>query len=432
MKGLFFWRTLLLPIAACCIGVAHAATDTEPNNSCAAAQNVGALDDGQVAGMIGSGDVDYFKVKSALPGSRLEVRMKAEGNDLSPYPLYNSLIGIFDSNCNNLQVTAQGSYSDAVTDFTVPANGKFFLAASSYPDYSFTGAGYYAGAYGLTVGPAPGSISGSITNPDGSPASYYTVALYRCSNPGFEHCDESIYGGAYYDASGHYNFDNVHPEAGQVYQIEAGSSTASLPLIRSATFTVGVDNVVIDLHLENYTLTLNSVQWASESVPDGGSATLNFTVSNGSSQDQSIDAWLMVTGDPTGSPLNFTQFQQGGAGGSASAPYKFTLKPGASKNIMLSLAAPSSAMSGSSGTFNLYLSQSGQPTNVLAFYGGLFYQVVPGGSVSLLNAAESQRRLDQQKQRQQKIWFQRQLRRPGPALGDDVSAQSVAPLANKP
>jgi hypothetical protein len=51
--------------------------------------------------------------------------------------------------------------------FDVPADGVFVLAATSFPDFDFTGQGDFSGTYQLTISPPPpflASISGRIVD----------------------------------------------------------------------------------------------------------------------------------------------------------------------------------------------------------------------------------------------------------------------------
>jgi len=409
MKGSIRWIANLLPLCLlCCAGTALAVQDLEPNNSCSAPQKVGAFDSGQIVGAIATAsDVDFFKATSANPGHTLDVRLTPKATDDSSYPIYDALLGVFDSACQQL-ASVEAYYSDAVIRLQVPADGKYLIAVSSWPDYQFNGSGYYAGGYQVSVAPAPGKISGTLSNLNGAYPGYYTITLYKCPSSLYEYCSQAVMT-VYPDAYGYYEFNGTYLESGASYQIAAAPYYESSSVARSAVFTLGTDDLAVDLALKSPSMSV-ALAWSSSSVIDGGVAALTASINNSSSK-KTVDLWLAVNASPTGSALGISDFQQGGAGTTKAVPVQATAKAGKITAVPLSFAVPVSALSGSSGYVTVYASQTGQPANVYAVSAPMYYEVVPDGSVALLNAEQSLERARQQQRSRERTWFQHDLQR---------------------
>lgn len=172
--------------------------EAEPNNTCADAQNIGAVSsaaavlgqlDGQSSEMPSAGDppnIDMFRINAA-PGAIANVSLT--GSSSGGGTLEDPLVGVLDSACA-VQALADygGTGLDAVTIATVPADGVLIIAATSCCDYDLQFGGPGAGSYRLDVVIlAPiGGIGGRLVDaetgqslvPDGfSPAG---VDLYTC------------------------------------------------------------------------------------------------------------------------------------------------------------------------------------------------------------------------------------------------------------
>jgi hypothetical protein len=135
------------------------ATETEPNNSCRAAQDIGAIHVSRPFTVVGSmdtppevPDVDYFRF-SATPGALLVADLA--GADTGQGTLPDPLLGLFDSDCNFITLNDDADSLNSRLHFVVPADGVVVLAASSFDDGQFVGAGTSSGTYVLTVSPAP-------------------------------------------------------------------------------------------------------------------------------------------------------------------------------------------------------------------------------------------------------------------------------------
>lgn len=162
--------------------------ETEPNNSCLAAQDLGspALPFSIPGSLDTLGDVfdiDYFRF-TGTPGS--PVQADHQGASAGFGTLQDPLLGLFDSDCNLIAVNDDAGSLDSRLIFAVPADGVVVLAATSYPDFGFTGSG--EGSYLLSLSPVArgDSIGGRlISGSDGSPLPgdsppFATVQLLRC------------------------------------------------------------------------------------------------------------------------------------------------------------------------------------------------------------------------------------------------------------
>jgi hypothetical protein len=121
------------------------ATDVEPNNSCPAAQEIGAVDVNTPFTVSGSldtppevPDVDFFRF-SATPGALLVADLAGESTGQGTLP--DPFLGLFDSDCNFIALNDDVDTLNSRLHFVVPADGVVILAASSYFDDQFVGAG---------------------------------------------------------------------------------------------------------------------------------------------------------------------------------------------------------------------------------------------------------------------------------------------------
>ena len=141
--------------------------EIEPNNTCPTAQDVGLVTlpltlEGELIPTVETpADIDFFRF-TGTPGSA--VRVDLEGQDTEQGTLADPLVGVFDSNCNFFNSNDDsGGTRNASLVFTVPADGIFVVAATSFPDFSFIGGG--VGTYQLSLTPA-GGIRGRVVDAD--------------------------------------------------------------------------------------------------------------------------------------------------------------------------------------------------------------------------------------------------------------------------
>ena len=204
------FRWIFLLALALCLAFAPLAraqeVEIEPNNPCTAAQVLTASSDPlTVTGSVDTPDVDFYRI-SVAPGTVL--RVKLEGQSSGQGSLHDPLLGAYSEDCTTL-LAYNDDYNGLDSYFELPvASGTAVLAATSFPDFSFTGFGGYSGSYQLTIeqdeGPAR-SISGrAVDSETGSPLSNAYVTLTRCYDGS---CWEFV-GWAYTDFAGGFLFEN--------------------------------------------------------------------------------------------------------------------------------------------------------------------------------------------------------------------------------
>jgi hypothetical protein len=135
------WTLALLLLGA---PRAHA-QETEPNDSCLAAQNLGTAPL-EVSGSLGSPDIDFFlfRVNNASGTAIIDL----EGESLG-----DPLLGVFNSDCILLASDDDSGegFNSRIT-IAAPPDGVLIVAATSYSDFGFTGLGSYSGSYRLRIG----------------------------------------------------------------------------------------------------------------------------------------------------------------------------------------------------------------------------------------------------------------------------------------
>lgn len=164
------------------------AQETEPNNSCATASEVGAAALPMVIGgslSVPSADVDFFRL-TLTPGTRVEVELIGDFGGSSS-PLSDAFLGLFVSDANGCQFQAANDdgagFGGGRLRFNVPADGIVILAASGCCDGAFDGTHGAAGTYLLSVREfLEGAVTGRIVDErNGTPLSgeFPTDARYE-------------------------------------------------------------------------------------------------------------------------------------------------------------------------------------------------------------------------------------------------------------
>lgn len=380
---------------------AQAMADDAPpvSMACRSAHTPHALQDGRASGHLAAHGSDFYDAQAA-PGQQLMASMRPAAAD-GEAALQDPLLGVFDSSCKLLARNddhAEGS--DAQVQFEVPADGRFRLAATACCDEGFTGAHDDSGAYALEVAAAAspaaatgGTISGILKRADGTPlANDGYVELLVCDNSADELCTESFLFD-FTDANGVFSFAPTYLSPGARYQLLAYDQSPELAHApkRSGQLAYDGSNLTQSLKMKSYTLKLSNANWAASTVPQGGSEALSFDLSNSSTSAVDLDAWLVVNADLTGSERGFSVYQSGGS--DKLRPQAFTLQSGETRSISLPFVAASSMRSGSKGRVSVYVSRAGKPTEVLASYGGLAYEVTPAETVSLQAGKAAQKAL---------------------------------------
>lgn len=166
--------------------------ETEPNDSCLAAQDLGAAAlpvtlNGSLDTPPGSPDVDFYRL-TGTPGQRVLIHQR--GSASGGGTLQDPFLGVFGSGCNLLTYSdwtvGLGNWMDVRIELQVPADGVFVVAASSSYDWEFTGQGGGSGSYTLSVQKQPiaKAISGRLVDAKtGAPLDEFaSVSLIRCED----------------------------------------------------------------------------------------------------------------------------------------------------------------------------------------------------------------------------------------------------------
>jgi hypothetical protein len=168
---------------------ALAVQEIDPNNTCALAQNVGALSPNATITVNGAlktlptvPDIDFYKFTGGTPGDLLRVTLRGAWDAVDTLTL--PMAGVFTSSCG--LTFNSGAYDPISFEVVVPADGVAILAVTSCCDFGFIGAGSYLGSYTLTATEIAtvSSISGRATDAVTSLGiSGVQADLYLCQEP---------------------------------------------------------------------------------------------------------------------------------------------------------------------------------------------------------------------------------------------------------
>lgn len=166
---------------------ASTATETEPNNTCSTAQDVGAPSlPLSLAGSLDgfpypSGDVDFVRL-AATPNA--SVRVDLEGQGTGKGTLGDPFLGFFDSGCNLLATNDDGGGNlNSRLDITMPSDGIAIVAVTGCCDSGFDqGSG---GTYELTVAEIVPPANDAFSNATGISALPFSEVV-DISVAGFE------------------------------------------------------------------------------------------------------------------------------------------------------------------------------------------------------------------------------------------------------
>lgn len=210
------------------------AQDTEPNNSCTSAHDLGAVtlpfvQEGSLDSVFdpppGVLDVDFFGF-TGTPGDLILVDL--EGGATGAGTLGDPFLGSFDSGCINIATDDDGGVEvNSRLAFTIPADGAFVLGVTVCCDSAFLGGG--VGTYRLTARRvlAFASITGRVVDAaTGDPVTGSAggvAELLRCNAAD---CSESVISLST-DEEGRFRFDSTSvPVSGLLigsYQVRAQS-----------------------------------------------------------------------------------------------------------------------------------------------------------------------------------------------------------------
>jgi 5-hydroxyisourate hydrolase-like protein (transthyretin family) len=185
------WSVILTVLALFCTAPTILAQEVEPNNTCETATNLGPV--ALPISMSGeltppapdaAGDVDFYRFQAA---ARTTVEVNLQGESSENGTLHDPVLGLFNGDCVLIASNDDHVNLDSRLAFSIPDNGHFVLAATSYPDGSFNGSHSADGTYLLTLSafPAIGSVYGRVVDAEtgNPPEDEAAVDLYRCDDP---------------------------------------------------------------------------------------------------------------------------------------------------------------------------------------------------------------------------------------------------------
>lgn len=342
--------------ASLCLGPAQAVgQEQEPNNTCLAAQVVGAL---PVLPTIVSGsldtdptpdppfyDVDFYQF-NASPAVRLRAELRGAGSSVGT--LGDPFLGVFDSSCNLLAVNDDSVLGlESRLDFEVPADGVFILAASGCCDGNFDGTHGQEGSYELGILEPPaaiGSISGRVVDAvsgeplPGDVPPYAFAEIFSCS------IDGCYFYLAFIPVAGDGSFRIENDNDGN--PISAGnyliaSRAEGYELTEAGPFTVGAaeDFDLGDIALSKPPVDFASVLPCADLPAAGGVCRYAVRVRNNTNVPIAGLGWSIVTASGTGSPRGYSQFP-------ANRSQLLRLPPNSSRALEFSFVVPAGVSDG--------------------------------------------------------------------------------------
>ena len=337
--------------------------ETEPNNTCPTAQDIGTVAlPFTLEGSLDStleipADVDFFRF-TGTPGST--VRVDLEGQDTGQGTLEDPLLRALDSNCNFLaENDDSGGNRNSRFVFTVPADGSFVLAVTSYPDFNFVGGD--VGTYQLSIITFAGSIRGRVVDADtdtplpGDTEPFAFVVLRRCEVSGcFDVAAHNT------DSAGRFqfSFDEFNtglPLETGTYQLHAFANEYRDRKTAPVEFVEGEDRDVGDIPLQSvFLVQFSDIQSCGDLPPEGGQCRYSVRVTNRQSVPLQGAAWSVVEGFGLGTVIDFTRFQP-------QRPRNITLGPDESRVVQFEFQVPSTVRDGATICTQVFVGQGDSP-----------------------------------------------------------------------
>jgi hypothetical protein len=330
--------------------------EVEPNNMCPTAQNFGAIAlpftlDGSLDSTPESPDVDFFRF-TGTPGS--VVRVDLEGQATGKGTLGDPLLGFFDAGCNLMALNDDFGTLNSRLVLTIPADGVFILAATSFPDFGFLGGG--VGTYQLSITPfaAIGSISGRVVDAvtgaplPGDTEPFAFVSLLRCEDVG---CVEVNAQPA--DTEGRFQFNgdfSGQPLEVGTYQVLAFANQYQQGQTDPFGVAEGADRDVGDVPLRPFPVQFSNIVPCENLPPEGGRCRYSVRVTNRLATRLDGEAWSLVQGFGIGSFTDFTNFQ-------AKHLQPLRLKSQESGDVRFEFRVPSKVRDGASICTNAFVGQ---------------------------------------------------------------------------
>jgi hypothetical protein len=319
--------------------------ETEPNQPCAQAQNLGAIPlpytlAGSLDSTLGSPDVDFFRF-IGTPGAL--VRIDLEGATVGKGTLVDPYLGAFDSSCNLIAVNDDFQLLNSRLTLAIPLDGVLILGATSCCDGSFLGGG--VGTYQLSVSyfvPVR-SIGGRIVDAvtaeplAGNTEAFGFVRLLRCESFGCSDINSQSAGsdGRFLftrDAGGQFLAPGTYQIIATANEYEAGQTDQ---------FEVfgGDDRDLGNVALQPFPVRFSDITPCTDVPAQGGKCRYSVRITNRLSTRLSGAAWSLVTGSGTGSHTDSTNFQ-------TDDPKKMTLESLESKVVRFDFDVPGTVRAG--------------------------------------------------------------------------------------
>jgi hypothetical protein len=321
--------------------------DTEPNQPCTQAQNLGAIPlpftlFGSLDATPTAGDVDFFRFVGT-PGAL--VRIDLEGLVTSKGTLQDPFLGVFDSSCNLIMSNDDFQGLNSRISAMIPADGVLILAATSCCDGGFNGA-FMNGTYQLTVSTlsAIRSISGRTVDavtkqplPGTASPPFAQVRLLRCE-AGI--CSDVASQSVGTDGRFQFNRDMFGQflSAGS-YEIIASAQEYQDEQTDPIQVSDGEDRDLGDIALEPFPARFSDITPCSDVPAAGGRCRYSVRITNRLGTRLTGAAWSVVDAFGTGSLADVTRFQANGT-------HKLGIDPQESKVMHFSFEVPGTVRAG--------------------------------------------------------------------------------------
>ncbi len=319
------WLAIIGIVVGGCAVASAQGRDTEPNNGCMTAQIINWDDPGSlyytVVGSLDTPpyapDVDFFRFAGTPVISGTLIRIDLEGQPTGKGTLSDSLLGVFDSDCYPIKMDddAGEGYNSMLT-FTLPWNGVFVVAATSYGDNNFSGRGSFPGSYTLTVKVIEGtSISGRVIDAItrapllGDQPPHTGVELLKCYD---SYCNQISWQNT--DKYGQFRFDRDWggtPLPSGIYQVVAHAEQYGDNRTDRLDIGEGENRNLGDIPLQPVPVQLSELKPCVDLPPEGGLCRYKVKVTNRLSVPVTGIIWSIGDAGQTGSLLGRTEFQIG-------------------------------------------------------------------------------------------------------------------------
>jgi hypothetical protein len=361
-------------------------TETEPNNSCQTAPDVGAVPlpvvlDGNLDAAL-QPDIDFFRFSGAA-GTLITI--DHEGQATGKGTLENPLLGVFDSNCNFLAFNDDWQSSNSHLEIILPEDGILILGATAFPDFGFTGGG--SGSYEMTVAPVQviGSIRGRVTDAisgvplPGDVEPFAFVHLLQCEDFGCVEINAQAT-----DSEGRFLFEsdaNGVPLRVGNYQVIASGNQYQIHQTDGFAVGEGENYDAGGIALTSFPVRFSDIKPCV--VPTtGGVCDFSVRVTNGLSARLSGKAWSIVNGSGIGSFTDFTVFQ-------TAIPRELKLDPGKTSILRFRFRVSGSVADGATICTQVFVGQGKDAYFHTVGTGQLFCLAKGPGGITLLSDREA-------------------------------------------